>query len=134
MELTSQGAGTYWYLPPECFVRGGAVISTKVDIWSAGVIFYQMLYGVRPFGEGKTQENVWSENIIFNSSQVEFPSDPKAPKVPDEAKDLIRACLTRDPKIRCDPSHCPQCACAYRCFLRPDVMAVCQHPYLTKSK
>mmetsp|Transcript_29126 Transcript_29126/g.44751 ORF Transcript_29126/g.44751 Transcript_29126/m.44751 type:complete len:87 (+) Transcript_29126:674-934(+) len=20
MELTSQGAGTYWYLPPECFV------------------------------------------------------------------------------------------------------------------
>jgi serine/threonine protein kinase len=22
MELTSQGAGTYWYLPPECFVKG----------------------------------------------------------------------------------------------------------------
>ena len=22
MELTSQGAGTYWYLPPECFVVG----------------------------------------------------------------------------------------------------------------
>lgn len=20
MELTSQGAGTYWYLPPECFL------------------------------------------------------------------------------------------------------------------
>ena len=24
MELTSQGAGTYWYLPPECFVTGDA--------------------------------------------------------------------------------------------------------------
>ena len=23
MELTSQGAGTYWYLPPECFEMGG---------------------------------------------------------------------------------------------------------------
>ena len=22
MELTSQGAGTYWYLPPECFAKG----------------------------------------------------------------------------------------------------------------
>lgn len=22
MELTSQGAGTYWYLPPECFDKG----------------------------------------------------------------------------------------------------------------
>ena len=35
MELTSQGAGTYWYLPPECFVvrpqGGGApMISNKV--------------------------------------------------------------------------------------------------------
>ncbi len=25
MELTSQGAGTYWYLPPECFVTSASV-------------------------------------------------------------------------------------------------------------
>eukprot|EP01039_Chlorochromonas_danica_P003020 gene3024-3295_t len=114
MELTSQGAGTYWYLPPECFAKGPDPprISSKVDVWSAGIIFYQMLYGSRPFGEGKSQEHVWTENIIYNASQVEFPSDPKAPKVSEEAKDLIRACLTRDQR------------------LRPDVMAVCQHPYL----
>ena len=60
----------------------------------------QMLYGSRPYGEGKSQENVWSEGLIFNASQVEFPSDPKAPKVTDEAKDLIRACLTRDHRSR----------------------------------
>lgn len=32
MDLTSQGAGTYWYLPPECFVVGKAPpkISSKV--------------------------------------------------------------------------------------------------------
>merc|ERR1719431_20424 len=37
MDLTSQGAGTYWYLPPECFVVGKAPpkISSKVDVWSA---------------------------------------------------------------------------------------------------
>uniref|UniRef100_A0A673ZNL7 Protein kinase domain-containing protein n=1 Tax=Salmo trutta TaxID=8032 RepID=A0A673ZNL7_SALTR len=47
MELTSQGAGTYWYLPPECFVVGKEPpkISNKVDVWSVGVIFYQSLYG-----------------------------------------------------------------------------------------
>ena len=47
MDLTSQGAGTYWYLPPECFVVGKTPpkISSKVDIWSLGVIFYQCLYG-----------------------------------------------------------------------------------------
>uniref|UniRef100_A0A671XS72 Protein kinase domain-containing protein n=1 Tax=Sparus aurata TaxID=8175 RepID=A0A671XS72_SPAAU len=47
IELTSQGAGTYWYLPPECFVVGKEPpkISNKVDVWSVGVIFYQCLYG-----------------------------------------------------------------------------------------
>lgn len=47
MDLTSQGAGTYWYLPPECFMLGKTPpkISSKVDIWSLGVIFYQCLYG-----------------------------------------------------------------------------------------
>ena len=47
MDLTSQGAGTYWYLPPECFIVGKIPpkISSKVDVWSVGVIFYQCLYG-----------------------------------------------------------------------------------------
>lgn len=31
MELTSQGAGTYWYLPPECFeVQRTPLITNKV--------------------------------------------------------------------------------------------------------
>ncbi len=58
-----------------------------------------MLFGYRPFGEGKSQENVWSENIIYNANHVQFPSDPKC-KVSEEAKDLIRACLTKDPRLR----------------------------------
>jgi tousled-like kinase len=46
MDLTSQGAGTYWYLPPEVFETSNTPkISSKVDVWSVGVIFYQMLYG-----------------------------------------------------------------------------------------
>lgn len=46
LELTSQGAGTYWYLPPECMATGEdrQRISTKVDIWSLGVIYYQVCF------------------------------------------------------------------------------------------
>jgi tousled-like kinase len=46
IELTSQGVGTYWYLPPECFQEEkGIVITPKVDVWSIGVIYFEMLYG-----------------------------------------------------------------------------------------
>ena len=98
MELTSQGAGTYWYLPPECFEEN-ARISTKVDVWSMGVIFYQMLFGKRPFGEGRSQERILQEGIIRLATQVNFPDTPK---VSEEAKDFIRMCLTANQSLRPD--------------------------------
>lgn len=57
MELTSQGVGTYWYLPPETFRNRETppTISNNVDVWSTGIIFYELLYGVRPYGRGKSQ-------------------------------------------------------------------------------
>ena len=45
---TFEGAGTYWYLPPECFTRPNdraPKIDNRVDVWSIGVIFYQCIYG-----------------------------------------------------------------------------------------
>ncbi|KAI3988534.1 hypothetical protein MKX01_026348 [Papaver californicum] len=77
MELTSQGAGTYWYLPPECFELSKIpLISSKVDVWSAGVLFYQMLFGKRPFAHDQTQERILLEDTIIRARKVEFPSRP----------------------------------------------------------
>lgn len=47
-------------------------ISNKVDVWSAGIIFYQMLYGRRPFGEGCTQEQILRDRVMLNARQVRF--------------------------------------------------------------
>jgi tousled-like kinase len=74
-------------------------ISSKVDVWSVGVIFFQMLFGIRPFGEGKSQEVIWKEKTLLTSNRVEFPqgSDKHPqPKISDEAKDFIRCCLEPD--------------------------------------
>lgn len=71
-----------------------------------------MLFGRKPFGEGKTQEKVLSEGIILNANQVGFPASPK---VSDEGRDFIKVCLTYDQRYR------------------PDVLQLCQHPYIRKA-
>ncbi|VDK74647.1 unnamed protein product [Dibothriocephalus latus] len=85
MDLTSQGAGTYWYLPPECFETGREPpkISSKVDIWSVGIIFFQCLFGKKPFGHNMSQADILHQNTILHAKAIVFPS---VPKVSDGAK------------------------------------------------
>ncbi|XP_063069631.1 serine/threonine-protein kinase tousled-like 1 isoform X2 [Engraulis encrasicolus] len=101
MDLTSQGAGTYWYLPPECFVVGKEPpkISNKVDVWSVGVIFFQCLYGRKPFGHNQSQQDILQENTILKATDVQFPVKPVAS---NEAKAFIRRCLAYKKEERSD--------------------------------
>ena len=114
MELTSQGAGTYWYLPPECFdVKSTPLISNKVDVWSVGVILYQMLYGKRPFGHDQSQEQILRNEVMLNAREVQFPARPS---ISSECKDFLQQSL------------------AYRQDMRMDVHAAAAHPFLAMKK
>uniref|UniRef100_A0A7E4W4Q6 Protein kinase domain-containing protein n=1 Tax=Panagrellus redivivus TaxID=6233 RepID=A0A7E4W4Q6_PANRE len=103
IELTSQGAGTYWYLPPETFrecVSGNAPrISSKVDVWSVGVICFQCIYGIKPFGNDHSQQRILNEGTILNAKVVDFPTKPA---VSDSVRDFIRKCLQYEPVYRAD--------------------------------
>ncbi|CAD8049088.1 unnamed protein product [Paramecium sonneborni] len=114
LQLTSQGVGTYWYLPPECFHMGDQPpnISSKVDIWSIGVIFFEMLFGQKPFGQGLSQEKILKEQIIIKSQTVTF---PQKPVISNECKEFIRGCL------------------AYNQVDRLDVQQASNHPYFLKK-
>ena len=92
IELTSQGVGTYWYLPPECFREEKTQISTKVDIWSIGVIYFEMLYGEKPFGNAMSQMRILKEGIMLKAHSVTFPNVQKG-IVSQDSKDFMKECL-----------------------------------------
>ena len=109
IELTSQGSGTYWYLPPECFAEGRpAVISAAVDVWSAGVVLFQMLFGRKPFGHGLSPDAILSQRTMLDAKKVAFPD---APPVSKSSKEFIERCLQFDPKRR------------------PDILEILKDPY-----
>jgi len=116
IDLTSQGAGTYWYLPPECFVDALQTeqpkISNKVDVWSTGVIFFELIFNQRPFGHGQSQEALLRATMAANQRfAVEFPVG----KVSVEVKNYVRRLLTISREAR------------------PDVLEAFNDPYLRSN-
>ncbi len=91
IQLTSKGVGTYWYLPPECFQDKKEVyINSKIDIWSCGVILYEIFFKQKPFGQNMTQERLIKDRVMQNARIVEFPNKPS---LSEDCKNFIKKCL-----------------------------------------
>ncbi|KRX05524.1 Protein kinase-like domain [Pseudocohnilembus persalinus] len=68
----------------------------KCDIWSMGVIIYQMLYGYPPFNP-KKGGNINDLINLIEKNEIKLPDEVK---VSNEAKDLIKKMLVIDPEKR----------------------------------
>jgi len=98
---STEGAvgGTLNYMAPEVLMnmRGARNITDKsVDIWSIGILAYQLITGIHPFDNGKCNQNILNRII---AGKFEF-TGAVWDKVHKECKDFIKRCLVVDPKKR----------------------------------
>ncbi len=94
-ELTSEGQvfGTVAYMSPEQ-ARGGKV-DARSDVFSLGVLLYQMVTGQRPF-QGASAVDIISSILRDKAPSV---TDLRA-DVPPHLARILRRCLEKDPRDR----------------------------------
>jgi serine/threonine-protein kinase len=85
--------GTVGYMSPE--QARGETVDARSDLWSIGVIFYELLTGVRPF-EGTTQAVIF-EGIL---SKTPVPPSARNPKIPPEWERIVSRLLEKDRATR----------------------------------
>jgi serine/threonine-protein kinase len=84
--------GTPGYMAPEQLEHG--VANAQTDIWSLGVVLYEMLSGAHPFGSGGKS--------AIRSILTEDPTriTVRAPGGPSPIEDIITKALQKDPRDR----------------------------------
>ncbi len=95
IRLTQSGMiiGTPAYMAPE--QARGIPVDQRADLFSLGVILYEMTTGKRPFSGSDTMS-------ILTSLAIDEPTTPKLinPAIPADLSDLIMALLAKSPKKR----------------------------------
>ena len=86
--------GSPLYMAPELVNR--APYTEKIDVWSLGIITYQLLSGRTPFESRNLKKidwNILNKEITFQTTKSENWTD-----ISENAKDFIMKCLNRDQK------------------------------------
>jgi eukaryotic-like serine/threonine-protein kinase len=88
--------GTPYYMAPECF-RPGHDVGPAADLYSLGVLLYEMLTGRHPFAGALNQ--VISGHLHAEPAYTTVVNGAKTP-LPEPTVKLLKALLAKDPALR----------------------------------
>ena len=93
--MTQTGAliGTPDYMSPE--QAKGQTLDARSDLFSVGIIFYEMLSGQVPFDADTTMGKLWKR-----TNEPARPLDDLDKTIPRPLSDIVRKCLEIDPQKR----------------------------------
>lgn len=99
-DLATSYCGTPFYMSPEILVNNQRIKGYHhyVDLWSLGILLYQMIYGQFPFSATSIEELTYK--VGDASYRVDYPPRNSNGIVPSEAIDLMKKLLERNSKKR----------------------------------
>ena len=95
LTMTGQVMGTPGYLSPEQARGEVATLDRRTDVFSLGVVLYELLGGARPFPG--------DSNVEILMRLIEDEPEPlrkMAPKLPKDLETVVMTCLEKDPDRR----------------------------------
>ena len=97
LNITQDFVGTPWYMSPEQIK--GQKVDQRSDIYSLGIIIFQLLTGKLPFGES---DNIYA---VFKAHMLDNPIDShilegNTAYIPPDIEKIIRKMLEKNPKKR----------------------------------
>jgi serine/threonine-protein kinase len=94
-DLTRSGQmiGTFDYMAPEQMV--GSTLTAQSDIYTLGLVLYEMIAGERPFGDPPSPTAMLQAMIMSTPAPLSTRSD-----APTEVDALVSKCIARDPDDR----------------------------------
>jgi len=109
--------GTLSYMAPEAIKQGQLKLGRSSDIWSLGIILYQLVYRTNPFAHLEPIQRVFMLNDPMLT--LTFPEghclEDYSSAVQADLVDVLKGCLQRDPRRRLSSQ------------------ALLEHPFLTNS-
>lgn len=100
-EMAMTKLGSPITMAPEILLNNGGrlVYTNKADLWSIGVCFYEMIFGVEPWPNVRSVEDLKEKVKLHSGHRLQFPQNTKF-KISPECKELLISLIEINPQQR----------------------------------